>query len=788
MPVQELGDETGVSRRAVVGCDLHLDTGGKQVPAHQIATAPGAIQKPGVVTRRQEARAEQWKRGDSDPACDQVHRGLGVFRRREWPPQGSDHGDPGPGLQAGKDARASADNFVQKLDRGAVGPLPDACHGERPAQKGIGTLSHADHDELRRFRARADLRRVQNGQKVVMTQIEVFKEAYRTAENHRCKVSVSQTPAATGRATIRPRMSSSSRPHRPPRFSTTLARMAVNATLAGAWAAALLALLPFYLNADVSLNLRNYLSLALPLILFYAPASGLMWALLAGLVRLFAAFRVRVPWIGFRPFWRFLVADLCVLTLLFGLNLRYTRDYLPAAMIRHLQVGTTLLAVVALLLAVDALWRGLGRGRTRPAQAVVVMLLLTAGMFAIRDRYRPTDPPRSASEIQPSRPTEGVLLLGLEGASPGDFLPMVADGRLPHFSALLSRGSSAPLRAPRPPRPAAAWASVRTGLSPASHRVIGDQRLLPLRGEPVFHLPPAGLLVELPAALGLLRLESGGRTIPRVVTGAGILARCGYRVVEKGWPGQPATSPPLTGRGVAALPSEVAVHVKALRHHLDVARRVAGGPPLARVLSKALASDLVTGRSVMAALEAGSDGPPWALMVRFTGLDRVGRAFLRYQRPDQFGNVTADELDAFGAVLPEYYRFLDAWLGVLVEAVGSGARVMVVSPYGLEPVDVMTRVRNALSGQWHDTGTDRDGPPGILLAAGPGFREGGRLERARAVDVLPTLLYILDLPVGRDMDGQPLPQFASDEFAEHHAISAVPSWETVTVVPPPVVW
>jgi len=418
----------------------------------------------------------------------------------------------------------------------------------------------------------------------------------------------------------------------------------------------------------------------------------------------------------------------------------------------------------------------------------VAMLLLTAGMFAIRDRYRPVEPPRSASEIQPPSPRSGVLLLGLEGASPGDFLPMVADGRLPHFADLMRRGSSAPLRAPRPPRAAAAWASVRTGLSPAAHGVIGEQRLLPLGGEPVFHLPPAGLLFELPAALGLLRVEPGGTTVPAAVTGSEILARCGYEVTDLGWPGQLASSPPRSPTGTAALPSQVAVYVQALRHHLDTARGVAGGPPLARVLSKALATDLVTGRSALAALAAAGDGLPPALMVRFTGLDRIGRAFLRYQRPDRFGNVTTDELDHFAAVLPDYYRFIDAWLGVLAAAVGPEARILVVSPYGLEPVDVATRVRNALSGQWHDTGTDRDGPPGILLAAGPGFREEGRLERARAVDILPTLLYLLDLPVGRDMDGQPLPQFASDAFADDHAIAAVPSWETVTVVPPPPVW
>ncbi len=339
MPVQEFGDEPGMPRRTVVGCNLDFHARGEQVAPHQVAAAPGAIEKPGAASRRQEARTEKWKRCDSDPACDHEHRNPGVFRLGKWMSQGAHHGDLGSWFKASQDARPAADDFIKEMDRGAPGSFSDTRHGKRPAQKGIGTLAHPDHDELRRLHGLPDFRRVQNGQEVVVTQIAVFEEGCGPAENHRRKVSVKGTPAATGRATIRSRMSSSPRPHRPPRFLTTLARMAVNATLAGAWAAALLALLPFYLNADVSLKLRHYLSLALPLVLFYAPASGLMWALLAGLVRLFAAFRVRVPWIGFRPFWRFLVADLCVLTLLFAMNLRYTRDYLPAAMIEHLQGG-----------------------------------------------------------------------------------------------------------------------------------------------------------------------------------------------------------------------------------------------------------------------------------------------------------------------------------------------------------------------------------------------------------------------------------------------------------------
>jgi len=583
------------------------------------------------------------------------------------------------------------------------------------------------------------------------------------------------------------RMSTSPRLQRIPRTRTTLARMAVNAALAGAWAALLLALLPFFLNADVPLTPRNYSSLAGPMVLFYAPASGLLWALLAGVVRLFAAFRVRVPWLGFRPFWRFLVADLWVLTLLYGVNLRQARDYLPASMTEILLGATLLLGVVTVVLTVDALWRGLGRRRPRPRAALAAMLLLTAGLFALRARVHPLVPPPSASEFQPPEPARGVLLLGLEGASPNDFLPMVADGRLPHLQDFLREGSSAPLSSPRPAGAQAAWATVRTGLVPAAHGLVSDRHLLPPGGRPRFRLPPAGILLDLPAALGLVRLEVGESATRERSTVADILGRCGYRVIDLGWPATGASAP--RSRAGEKLPDALVSHVEALRSHLAVARNAEDGGPLARVLAQALAADLAVGRAALAeVMKVSGEGVTPAVLVRFTGLDRVGRAFLRYQRPHHFGNVTDDELDRYGAVLPDYYRFMDAWLGILRQATGADSRLMVISPYGIEPVSLMTRAGNALRGRWYDAGTDRGRSPGVLLAAGPGFRVEARLESARAEDVLPTLLYLLDLPVGRDMDGQPLPRFASDRFADEHAVSAVPSWDTVTVVPLAAVW
>jgi len=565
--------------------------------------------------------------------------------------------------------------------------------------------------------------------------------------------------------------------------------MAVNATLAGVWASGLLALLVFFLNAGVSLTPRHYWPLAWPVILFYAPASGLAWALLAGTVRLFATFRMRIPWVGFRPVWRFLVADLCLLVLLYAHNLREARDYLPGAMREHLLGATLLLALGAAVLAPDALWRGLTRRRLRPVPYVVALLLLTAGLFGIRERYREEAPPLSASEIEPAPPRAGVVLVAMDGAAPDEFFTMMADGRLPEFQALSQAGSSAPLAAPQPPRKAAAWASVLTGLEPASHGEVGERLFFPRGGSPVFRVEPVIPGFGILEAMGLLTFRSAERLAPSGETMDRILDRCGYRVFSAGWE-EPARSGDEAAGGVSAdrgFPETVAVHLDALRAHLAAARADPDGAPLARGLGTALGMDLTVGRSLLAAT-SGPAGEPRALLARFPGMDRAAHLFLRYQRPDRFGNVTGDELERYGQVMADYYRFVDAWLGVLRQAAGPDARVMVVNPYGLKAVGLWTRLRNALSGRWYHSGTHREAGPGFVLAAGPGFREGGRLERARVEDILPTLLYLLDLPVGRDMDGQPLPRFASVDFAEHHAISAVPSWRTVTVVAPSPVW
>ena len=69
----------------------------------------------------------------------------------------------------------------------------------------------------------------------------------------------------------------------------------------------------------------------------------------------------------------------------------------------------------------------------------------------------------------------------------------------------------------------------------------------------------------------------------------------------------------------------------------------------------------------------------------------------------------------------------------------------------------------------------RHRPTGVLAAAGAGIAAGRRIEGARIIDVAPTVLYALDLPIPDDMDGRPLLEIFDDEYQASHPVQYAPA-------------
>ena len=60
---------------------------------------------------------------------------------------------------------------------------------------------------------------------------------------------------------------------------------------------------------------------------------------------------------------------------------------------------------------------------------------------------------------------------------------------------------------------------------------------------------------------------------------------------------------------------------------------------------------------------------------------------------------------------------------------------------------------------------------GIILAQGPHIRSNALIEGAGIVDVAPTVLYTLGMPIPSDMDGKPLSDLFEDTYTRQTVAS-----------------
>jgi hypothetical protein len=94
----------------------------------------------------------------------------------------------------------------------------------------------------------------------------------------------------------------------------------------------------------------------------------------------------------------------------------------------------------------------------------------------------------------------------------------------------------------------------------------------------------------------------------------------------------------------------------------------------------------------------------------------------------------------------------------------------------MEPVALGSRLLARAFGDPDLSGTHERAPDGFLLAYGANV-QAGRLARGSIVDVVPTVLYVLGLPVGRDLDGVPRTDMFSDTFTAARPITLIPTYE-----------
>ena len=110
-------------------------------------------------------------------------------------------------------------------------------------------------------------------------------------------------------------------------------------------------------------------------------------------------------------------------------------------------------------------------------------------------------------------------------------------------------------------------------------------------------------------------------------------------------------------------------------------------------------------------------------------------------------------------------------------ALRSDDLLIVVSGYGMEPLGFGKRLIERVIGDPEISGTHEAAPDGFLLAYGASVDRGGQQARASVVDVTPTILYFLGLPLGRDMDGCARTDLFQRSFTAERPIAFIPTYD-----------
>jgi len=172
----------------------------------------------------------------------------------------------------------------------------------------------------------------------------------------------------------------------------------------------------------------------------------------------------------------------------------------------------------------------------------------------------------------------------------------------------------------------------------------------------------------------------------------------------------------------------------------------------------------------------GQSRPTQVTIVRYQSLDPIGHYFLRYATPAEFGDVSDEERRRLGSVLERHYAMIDEAIGRAIGALGPDDLLLVVSGYGMQPIGLGRRLIEKLLGDPDLSGTHDGSPEGFLMAYGAQVAKG-RPSPGWVVDVTPTVLYFLGLPVGRDMDGYARTDLFQRTFTEDRPITFIPTYD-----------
>jgi predicted AlkP superfamily phosphohydrolase/phosphomutase len=395
----------------------------------------------------------------------------------------------------------------------------------------------------------------------------------------------------------------------------------------------------------------------------------------------------------------------------------------------------------------------------------------------VRDNLPEIEYPLEKQSFKNLKTSPKVLLIGWDAADWKVINPLLDAGEMPALERLINHGVMGNIATLNPPLSPMLWTSIATGKTADQHGILG------------FIEPD-------PDSGGVRPVNSTSRKVKAIWN---ILHQSGMKSNVVGWwPSHPAE--PINGvmisnfysktsaaseekkelaPGIVFPPelTEVFSELKVQPEELTAAHLLPFVPMAAKIDQTKdtrlfhIAKTIAEAATMQAATTWLMEHTDWNLTaVYFDSIDHFCHGFMKYHPPKLKG-MPDEDFEIYKDVVYSGYKFHDMMLERLMELAGKDTTIVLVSDHGF-----FTGDKRAF--HFPDVPAApalEHNPYGIICMAGKGIKKDERIYGSTLLDITPTLLALMNLPVARDMAGKIL----MNAFEENLKVTFIDSWETI---------
>lgn len=382
-----------------------------------------------------------------------------------------------------------------------------------------------------------------------------------------------------------------------------------------------------------------------------------------------------------------------------------------------------------------------------------------------RQAYPGTTPAQKVAQLKFGSIQKRFTVIGMEGLSYDFLIPLINQEKLPNFAWLMEQGSWGSLESFTPNEPILLNSSFSTGKWPYKHGRLSSEKLHLIPFPVTITIAPRYIFFHQLDRIGLLKIEAYD---PESTS-------------KDIWHIFSSNQTPYVINDQASLeyPGEISEQWKTMfnRYYRELQDDES---TFAGIVMRAFYSDTRVLDQVSSQRERIQ---PRLVFFTLKGLNLVEKYFYKFSFPELFGEVDQEDINKYSSIIERYYQFYDEILGRYLAAKKDNEMLAVYSSHGIEPLPIWKRGIEFLLGDPQISAFHENSPDGVAFFYGKEIANGRNIESMKIVDMAPTLLHYLGLPLGKDMDGIVNSSVFLSSFKVENPVIYITSYEEVKIIP-----